>query len=665
MCMAAVVVSGLLGGQPAAAGVVVAPADANVLAWGGDGGGGLGDGLPFRNQSTPVTVRGLGAASGITAVSAGWAHSLALRSDGSVVVWGLDNWGQLGDGGGNVDQPSPVPVIGLGPGSAVVAVSAGAFHNLAVRADGSVLAWGMDDLGQLGDGGANADQPVPVEVSGLGPGSGVVAVAAGFWHSLALRADGSVVAWGHNWAGQLGTGDDEVDGGTGVPEPVAVSGLGAGSGVVGLAAGAQHSVAVASDGSVLAWGAGQMFGFVPEGTDNEQLTPAVVPGLAPGSGAVAVSAGASHTLVARSDGSVAAWGADDRGQLGDSATHAGRAGVVEVDGLGSGSGVVAVAAGGAHSLALRADGSVLAWGFDQNSQLGDGGADIDQPVPVPVHGLGAGSGVVAVDATEGSGHSIALKGGLVGLPPAAEFTGDGATDRSVYRGGAWYVEGRPARYLGLPGHVPVPADYTGDGTTDLATYRDGAWFVEDQPPVYFGLAGDVPVPGDYDGDGHADTAVFRNGAWHVQGQPTAYLGLPGHIPVPADYDGNGTTDRAVFVDGAWSVEGHPTVFFGLAGDIPVPGDYDGDGATDPAVYRPSTGQWFVLDGGVAVTSYGLGGDQPQPGDYDGDGTTDKAVYRPATGQWFVLGGTPEATSYGLAGDIALPLSAAIRSASFP
>jgi alpha-tubulin suppressor-like RCC1 family protein len=219
--------------------------DGSVLAWGSDVTGQLGDGGVNFEKFTPVTVSGLGAGKPVVAVAAGTTHSLALRADGSVVAWGDDVWGQLGDGGTNTARSTPVAVSGLGAGSGVVAVAAGGFHSLALRADGSVLAWGEDGSGQLGDGGTHTNQPTPVAVSGLGAGSGVVAVAGGTRHSLAIRSDGSVLAWGYNFYGQLGDGGAPVN----RTVPVAVSGLGAGSGVVDVDGGDNHSLAVRSDGA--------------------------------------------------------------------------------------------------------------------------------------------------------------------------------------------------------------------------------------------------------------------------------------------------------------------------------------------------------------------------------------------------------------------------------
>ncbi len=203
-------------------------------------------------------------------------------------------WGDNGSGQTNVPA-------GL---SDVIAVAAGYYYSLALRSDLTVVAWGNNGFGQTN---------VP---AGL---SRVAAVDAGRDHSLALRSDGTVVAWGYN-----GDGETNV--------PVGLSG------VVAVAAGGFHSVALRSDGTVVAWG------WNDDGQTNVPI------GL---SGVVAVAAGDFHSLALRSDGTVVAWGWNNYGQTD-----------VPVD-L---SGVVAVAAGGYHSLTLKGDGKVVAWGRNDNGQ---------------------------------------------------------------------------------------------------------------------------------------------------------------------------------------------------------------------------------------------------------------------------------------------------------
>ncbi|MGI8685504.1 MAG: hypothetical protein ACR2MO_10530 [Acidimicrobiales bacterium] len=234
--------------RPAEAGGACSSAVGPALAWGDNGSGQLGSGST-ATTTAPVGVSRLGPGAGVASVAAGLDHSLALRSDDSVLAWGSNFFGQLGDGSA-VDSNLAVAVTGLGARSGAIAVAAGARHSLVIKADGSVLAWGDNVSGQLGTGSTAASR-VPVAVSGLGAGSGVVGVAAGLGHSLALRADGSVMAWGANRFGQLGDAS-----GTDSSMPVAVSGLGAGSGVVAIAAGDVHSLALKADGSVVAWGSG-------------------------------------------------------------------------------------------------------------------------------------------------------------------------------------------------------------------------------------------------------------------------------------------------------------------------------------------------------------------------------------------------------------------------
>ena len=246
----------------------------------------------------------------------------------------------------------------------------------------------------------------------------------------------------------------------------------------------------------------------------------------------------------------------------------------------------------------------------------------------------------------------------------ADFDGDGDTDRSVFRGGAWYTDGQPTAFLGVTGDIPVPGDFDGDGNDDRAVYRGGAWYTEGQATAFLGGAGDIPVPGDYNGDGRDDRAVFRPsvGGWYIEGQPTVFHGVSGDIPVPGDYDGNGSTEVGIWrpAVGGWYIVGQTTQFIGLQGDIPVPGDYDGNGSTDRGIWRPSVGGWYIQ--GQATQFIGLQGDVPVPGDYDRNGTTERAVWRPEFGGWYVSG-QPN-VFLGAKGDTPLPLPSAIYRAFF-
>jgi len=275
------------------------------------------------------------AAQNVIAIAAGGWHSLALRADGVVLAWGDDSSGQC-------DIPTNIlPVL---------AIAAGGYHSLAIQADGTVSAWGANDYFQT---------TVP---AGL---KSVIGVGAGSWHSLALRRDGTVVAWGDNTWGQ-----------TSVP-----TGL---SNVIAVAAGGNHSLALRADGTVVAWGEnsdadGTFVGqsVVPEGLTN----------------ALAVAAGDYHSLAVRADGTVVAWGDESQGQISLPA------------GLRN---IVAVAAGAAHSLALKSDGTVVAWGANWNGQC------TLPPGLTNVIGLGAGGY-----------HSLALRSGSLPVPQLLGFARQG------------------------------------------------------------------------------------------------------------------------------------------------------------------------------------------------------------------------------------------------
>jgi len=274
-----------------------ADASIRVSAWGVNNSlGQLGDGL----ENT--TVAGISDAVEVSAGNSQFGNYVLIRkSDGTVISLGYNDGGQLGDGT-TTTSTVPVSVVGLTDAIAVSASSRS--HSMALKSDGTVEAWGRNTFGQLGDG-TTTDSSTPVAVSGL---TGVAAIAAGYLHSMALKSDGTVVAWGRNSAGQLGDGTT-----TDSSTPVTVSGL---TGAVAIAAGELYSMALKSDGTVVAWGRNN-FGQLGDGTTATRLTPVAVSGL---TGVVAIAAGQDHIMALKSDGTVVAWGRNSSGQLGDGTT---------------------------------------------------------------------------------------------------------------------------------------------------------------------------------------------------------------------------------------------------------------------------------------------------------------------------------------------------------
>lgn len=263
------------------------------------------------------------------------------------------------------------------------AIAGGPTHSLALKEDGTVWAWGGNARSQLGNGSVG-DSSTPMPVIGL---SGVQTIAGGEGHSLALREDGTVWAWGANTDGQIGDGTR-----TSRPFPSRVSGL---TEVVGIAGGTRHSLALKVDGTVWAWGSNSS-GEFGDGTTLSQSIPVQVKTL---TGVLELVAGPRHTLTLKSDGTVWASGSNNFGQLGDG-SFVDRKAPVRVEGLTD---VVGIAAGDYHSLALRSDGTVWGWGFNYSGQLGDGSYDHTHSIPVRVSGLGGVQSVAA-----GRSHSFAL-----------------------------------------------------------------------------------------------------------------------------------------------------------------------------------------------------------------------------------------------------------------
>jgi alpha-tubulin suppressor-like RCC1 family protein len=303
-------------------------------------------------------------------IALGANHTCVLTIGNGAACWGNNRYGQLGNST-MLSGSLPQAVSRMTGG--VKSIAAGWSHACALLSGGGLECWGSNTKGQLGDG-TNTDRLSPVAVFGLA--QGVKAVAAGHRHTCALMETGGVKCWGENASGGVGDGTT-INRNT----PVDVPGLAAG--VKAVEAGAGHTCALMQDGSVKCWGWNPN-GQLGNGTTINNLLPGDVGGL-PGP-VRAIAAGDQHTCALLENGSIACWGANASGQLGDGSRV--RSGTPVVVG-GLSSAVKQISAGGAHTCALLEDGAVKCWGDDQSGQLGDGGYE-NRSAPVDVAGLAGG-----------------------------------------------------------------------------------------------------------------------------------------------------------------------------------------------------------------------------------------------------------------------------------
>ena len=382
----------------------------SVDCWGVNPWGQLGNGTT-NDSDVPVQVAALPAASAITT---GTGHTCALDTSGHAFCWGTDSYGELGNGNNN-NKLAPVPVSGGLEFSQIAAggfATSGAFPTAdytcgvtkagPASGPGQVWCWGYNGFGQLGNN-TTTNSNVPVAVSGLP--AGAVQVATGPGHACAALTDGSVWCWGLGKDGQLGNNNTKNK-----KSPVQAVGL---VGAMAVGAGTSHSCALLASGGMMCWG-NNASGQLGNGTTDSSDVPVPVGPLA---GTVQqIALGGDHTcaLIGNPQSEVECWGDDQRGDLGDGNMQEPPVTSPEaVFGLAgsaaSGQGVVptAIGAGNAHSCSFVLTGQLYCWGANLKGEVGDGTKE-DRDVPTLVLGITPGTQQIS----EGSGGGCALTSGL-------------------------------------------------------------------------------------------------------------------------------------------------------------------------------------------------------------------------------------------------------------
>ena len=318
--------------------------DGTVYSWGSNNYGGLGIGANWsENSRNPYIVPQKALISNVTAISAGFFISLALKSDGTVWAWGHGEEGELGDGSTNLSA-KPVLVKGLISVIAVVAGDDGACY--ALKNDGTVWAWGLNNEGQVGDG-TTENRLTPVQVKGL-----TNIKALGERGNYAIKNDGTVWAWGSNDIsdGAYGAlGDSSGPGSR--PTPFQVKGV---NNATQISSGSDHTNYVKNNGTVWAWGCYNR-GQLGDGSIQSSIPPLVKPPSVKTQ--IDNVKKVSDCIALKDDGTVWAWGR----LIGDAKPTP-----VKVNGLDH---VVDISTYGSACIVLKDDGSVWGWGLDEGSGI--------------------------------------------------------------------------------------------------------------------------------------------------------------------------------------------------------------------------------------------------------------------------------------------------------
>lgn len=336
--------------------------DGSLWAWGYNGYVQLGDGTAV-NKNTPVPIA---TAVPWQAVSAGQNYNVALKTNGTIWAWGTNNYGEIGNGTSNTFILSPIQI---GVATDWVKIMAGHTHTLALKNNGTLWAWGSNNNSQLGDG-TNVNRTTPIPI---GTATDWLSISPGYTHSLAIKTDGTLWGWGSNANGELGDGTN-----TGKSVPVQI---GTDNNWVAVSTGQYHSKGIKADGTLWTWGRG-IFGLHGDGTgsDNTGFNKSSPVQIGTATNWQAVSAGFETVTALKTDGSLWVWGKNNYGQVGDGTFVTRNIPVQNTTAVNC----VALSQGmGFHDVAIHANGQLWTWGLNIFGQLGNA-TNTNSNIPINV-----------------------------------------------------------------------------------------------------------------------------------------------------------------------------------------------------------------------------------------------------------------------------------------
>ena len=370
----------------------------NALTFGLNNFGQIGDGTngQYTNRSTPTQIQG--GHEDVIAVSCGGYHTAILKSDGTVYTFGAGTYGQLGNGyyvgiSSYTDSNTPVLLVDINGDRVkdIIAVSCGENHTIILKSNGTVYTFGYNSNGQLGDG-TTTNKNTLTQIQGH---EDIIAVSCGGRHTAILKSDGTVYTFGRNDYGQLGLGNT-----TQKTTPTQIQGH---EDVIAVSCGAWHTAILKSDGTVYTFGRND-YGQLGDGTTTNKTTPTQIQNH---SDVIAVSCGGYHTAILKSDGTVYTFGNNAYGQLGLGNTTQ-KTTPTKIDDVNA-TDIIAVSCGGYHTAIIQLDGTIYTFGRNFFYQLGDGTfTTTDKNIPTQIQ---SHSDIIEVSC--GDYHTAIIQGTIV------------------------------------------------------------------------------------------------------------------------------------------------------------------------------------------------------------------------------------------------------------